>query len=163
MACRGVHFAITPSQAEQLLAAAGDHAVMALVEQIEETWDRDNLAESDKAWDAMHRCLTDGRLAYGNGPYPLNHCVLGPRQLYHADDYIVSLVSPEEVQAVARALEPISAEWFRDQYANVVPADYAPEYGPEDLEYTWSWFQRVRALYQQAAARGRAIIFTVDQ
>lgn len=105
MASRGVHFAIAAEQAEALLAADGNDALMKLIEAIEEAWDKDNLAESDKAWDAMHRCLTDGQLEYGNGSYPLNHCVLGPRQLHAGDDYIVSLVSPEEVRDVAKALE----------------------------------------------------------
>ena len=163
MACRGVHFAITVEQAEALSAAAGDEALMGLIEEIEEVWDTENLAESDKAWDAMHRCLTDGQLEYGNGPYPLSHCILGPRQLHERDDYIVSLVSPQEVADVAKALEKLSPGWFRDQYLNVVPRDYAAEYGPEDLEYTWSWFQGVRDLYRKAAGSGRAIIFTVDQ
>jgi len=163
MACLGVHFAITHEQANRLLAADGDEALMVLIEEIEKTWDADNLAESDKAWDAMHRCLTDGRLEYGNGPYPWSYCVLGPRQLHEGDGYIVSLVSPEEVKAVAESLESITAEWFRDRYARVVPKDYAPEYGSEDLEYTWSWFQNVRELYRKAAARGRAVIFTVEQ
>ena len=163
MACRGVHFAITAEQAEALLAADGDDALMSLIEAIEEAWDKDNLAQSDKAWDAMHRCLTDGQLEYGNGSYPLNHCVLGPRQLHDGDDYIVSLLSPEEVRDVAKALDPVTAEWFEERYSTVVPKDYAPEYGQDDLDYTWSNIQAVKALFQKAAGSGRAVIFTVDQ
>lgn len=56
MACRGVHFAITDEDQAALLDAEGDDAVRDIIEQIEETWDADNLAEVDKAWDAMHRC-----------------------------------------------------------------------------------------------------------
>ncbi|GMR23537.1 MAG: hypothetical protein BMS9Abin37_1977 [Acidobacteriota bacterium] len=55
----GVFFAITAEQAEALLAAADDKQLMEVVEDIEELWDKENLAECDKAWDAMHRCLTD--------------------------------------------------------------------------------------------------------
>jgi Domain of unknown function (DUF1877) len=117
----------------------------------------------DKAWDAMHRCLTDGRLEDGNGDYPLNHVVLGPRQLHKGPHNIVSFVSPEQVRDVAAALEPITPEWFRDRYRTIVPSDYAPGYGEEDLEYTWDWFDGVRALYASAATQGRAVIFTVDQ
>jgi hypothetical protein len=40
---------------------------MAQIEAIEEAWDLDHLAESDKAWDAIHRCLTDGQLDAGGG------------------------------------------------------------------------------------------------
>jgi len=163
MACRGVLFAITPGQANALLRANDDDSVMALIGAIEETWDEDNLAECDKAWDAMHRCLTDGRLEYGNGPDPLNHCILGPRQLHQGDSYIVSLVSAEKVREVAPALKDLTEEWFRQQYHTIVPKDYAPEYGEQDLDYTWDWFKGVRELYAKAAERGRAVIFTVDQ
>ena len=163
MACRGVFFAITPEQADALLAADRDHDVITQIESIEQAWDEDNLAECDKAWDAMHRCLTDGRLECGNGPEPLNHCVLGPRQLHKGDSYIVSLVSAEKVRELAAALEGISEGWFRQQYRTVVPKDYAPEYGEQDLDYTWDWFQGVRELYTKAAARGRPVVFSVDQ
>jgi hypothetical protein len=163
MACRGVHFAITAEQAQALMAAGGDDAIRELVEDIEEAWDEDNLAESDKAWDAMHRCLTGGELEFGNGAYPLSHCVLGPRQLLEGEDYIVSLILPNEVRDVAKALEGISRDWFRQQYSTCVPRGYAPEYGPEDEEYTWSSFEAVRSLFEKAAQRGRPIIFTVDQ
>lgn len=162
MATRGVHFAITDEQAALLLEADDDEAIMGVIEGIEETWDRDNLAESDKAWDAMHRCLT-GELEYGAGEYPLSLCVLGPRQLHEGEDYIVCLALPAEVRDVAKALEPISAEWFKEQYRTRVPKDYAPEYGVEDQEYTWSGFEQVRDLFQKAAQRGRAVVFTASQ
>lgn len=164
MACRGVFFAITREEGDALHGASGnDEALMTLVEDIEEAWDSNNLAECDKAWDAMHRVLTDGRLEYGNGPYPLNHCVLGPRQLHRGDSYIASLVAPEEVREVATALHTLTREWFEARYRTVVPKDYAPEYGEEDLEYTWESFQGVRELYAKAASEGKAILFTVDQ
>ena len=93
MACRGVHVAISPAQAEQLLAAGGDEALMGLVERIEKPGDTD-LAQSDMAWDAMHRCLTDGQLESRTGRirWPLRAWA---RQLAPGDSYIVSLVSPE--------------------------------------------------------------------
>ncbi len=164
MPCRGVFFAITPEQAAEFQKSAGDDDhLMELVEAIEKDWDEAHLAECDKAWDAMHRALTDGELQYGNGAYPLNHCVLSPRQLYRGDDYIVSLVTPEEVRDVAPALQELTKEWFDGRYRTVVPADYAREYGDDDREYTWSWFEAVRDLYSAAAREGRAVVFTVDQ
>jgi hypothetical protein len=65
----GVHFAITSEQERSLLAAddEGDRdAVAELLEEIEEFWDDDALkVDTDKAWDAIHRCLTDGTLDFG--------------------------------------------------------------------------------------------------
>lgn len=163
MACRGVFFAITLEKVEALLGAKDDEELKAVLEGIEDAWDEENVAECDKAWDAMHRALTDGRLEYGNGSYPLNHCVLGPRELYRGDDYIVFLVEADVVRDVAAALEAVTREWFETRYRTIVPKSYAPEYGEQDLEYTWEWLQGVRDLYRNAATRNRAVIFTVDQ
>ena len=156
-------FAITSEQAAALKQAADDDALIELVEEIEEAWDDDNLAECDKAWDAMHRLLTDGALEYGNGPEPLCHCVLSPRQLYAGDDYIVGLVAPDKVKEVAPALAAVTQLWFDERYRTVVPKDYALEYGDEDREYTWQYFQAVRDLYEKAANRGLFMLFTVSQ
>ena len=84
MAARGVHFAITSDQLARVLAASNDDDLMQVIEQIEEAWDKDNLAESDKAWDAIHRCLTDGSLLYESGEYPLNHVICGGRHCTRA-------------------------------------------------------------------------------
>jgi hypothetical protein len=159
----GVFFAIDAVQAETLANAGDDDELMDLVKAIEEAWDEENLAEVDKAWDAMHRALTDGQLRYGNGEYPLSHCVLGPRQLHRGDDSIVSLVRPDEVSDVAGALALVTEDWFRDRYRTIVPRDYAPEYGEDDLDYTWESLDAPRQLYAKAAAEGRAMLFTVSQ
>jgi len=163
MACRGVHFAVSSEVVDHLLSAKDDESLMAIIEEIEEVWDEDNLAESDKAWDAIHRLLTDGTLGFGNGEYPLNHCIFGPRQLHNGEDNIVSIVLPAEVRDVAKALNNLTRDQFVERYQTIVPNDYAPEYGDEDLEYSWANFDNIKKLYQSAAAAGQAVVFTVDQ
>ncbi|MEP7051379.1 MAG: DUF1877 family protein [Pseudomonadota bacterium] len=160
MASRGVHFAITSEQVAAFLTADGDEAVLALLAEIEQAWDEDNLAESDKAWDALHRCLTNGTLEYGGGDYPLSHCILGPRQLLEEDGNIVCLVQTDEVPDVANALRAISAEAFGQRYAELMPK--APDDGRAEQEDAWSHLQKLRVLFEKAAARRRAVVFTVD-
>jgi hypothetical protein len=160
---RGVLFAITDEVAERLANAPSDRELMQLVEAIEEEWDRDHLAETDKAWDAMHRALSDGTLDVEGGDYPLNRVILGGKHLYEGDDYVVALVPSDEVPDVAAALARISEDDFRERYRRLVPKDYAPEWGDDDLAYTWENFEAVAALYAAAARGGRAIVFTVDQ
>jgi len=101
MACRGVYFALTDEDAKRVLAVAGD-------------------AETDKAWDAMHRCLTDGRLSF-EADTPRAMCVLGGRQLHDGDDYIVSFVTPEQVRQVAAAIRDIDETWMRQRYLPFQP------------------------------------------
>jgi hypothetical protein len=163
MSCRGVLFAIPPATVKRLLAAESEDDVMEIIEEVEEEWEAGFTAETDKAWDAIHRALSDGTLDADGGEYPLNRAILGGKQLDAGDDYIVSLVPKKEVPDVAKALAAIDEKDFRDRYERIVPKDYAPEYGPEDLEYSWSNFKDVKDLYARAAKAGRAVIFTVDQ
>ena len=163
MAGRGVHFAITPAEMESLIAAQNDIELMKLIEAIETVWDQDNLAESDKAWNAIHRCLTDGSLLYDGGAYPLNHVICGGRALHKGDDYTIALVTPSQVQTVAAAIAPLSEAAMRERYFSLIdPNTYNGDHGEEDFEYTWEWFQGVNGLFQKAAASGRAVIFSVD-
>ena len=103
MTARGVLFALNNAQQDRLSSAEGDDEVMASISEIEECWDREWLFETDKGWDAIHRCLTDGRLEYDNGAPPLKLCILGGYQLHEGDDYIVSVTPDEQVAAVAAA------------------------------------------------------------
>lgn len=163
MACRGVFFALTDDEAARLLAAPSDETLVEIIqEEIEERWDEEWLQETDKAWDAMHRCLTDGSLSIASIS-PLHRCVLGGRQLYDGDDYIVSFLTPPEVEEVAAALRPIDRAWMRERYARIDPTDYDEPLSEEDFEYTWEWFQGVQAFYRKAATGRRAVIFSVDQ
>jgi hypothetical protein len=163
MSARGVHFAVTPKQARELLAAKSDRQLMGLIEQIEEAWEEPFVAESDNAWDAIHRCLTDGSLLFVSGEYPLNHCICGGRQLYRGDDYTVCFVAAREVKDVAAALAKVTKVWMRKRYAQIDPEDYDQvEMGDEDFDYTWAWFLGVRRFYKRAVEAGRAVIFTVE-
>jgi hypothetical protein len=163
MSARGVHFAVTPIRARALLAAKSDRKLMGLIEQIEEAWEEPFVVESDKARDAIHRCLTDGSLLYVSGEYPLNHCICGGRQLYRGRDYTVSFVSARQVEDVAGALARVTNGWLRKRYFALDPEEYNEvEIGEEDYGYTWENFLAVRRFYKTAARAGRAVIFTAD-
>jgi hypothetical protein len=163
MGSRGVHLALADEESRRLLAADGNEAVWAVLEEIEKRWDKAWLAESGNAWDAMHRSLSNGTLYYDEGEYPLNRAVLGGKHLYDGDDHVVAYVPPHEVKDVAAALAAITGDAFRKRYDAIDPDDYEGEHGQEDFDDAWSGFERVRDLYKKAAADGRAVVFTVDQ
>jgi uncharacterized protein DUF1877 len=164
MACRGVYFALTDEQTKRLLAAPSDEGRLEIIEEIEEDgWEEAYGQETDKAWDAIHRCLSEGSLAVTAGSYPLNRCVLGGRHLYEGENYIIALVQPHEVKDVASALAAIDQDWMRARYSALASTDYAMFVSEDDFDYTWGWFQELRAFYQKAANAGRTVIFTVDQ
>jgi hypothetical protein len=160
----GVHFALTASQLKKLLAAKGDDdAVLEVVGEIEEAWNSGWLAESDKAWNAMHRALSDGELTFEGGAKhaPLGLVVLGGESIVEDEDETVVLLEAEGVAAAARALKALTQKVFRERYFRLCPG-YAPEFGEEDFEYTWENLQCVRELFVKAARAKRAIIFTVS-
>lgn len=165
MACRGVHFAITDQDLEALRAAESDEAVIEVIqEEIEERWEKDQgfVCETDKAWDAIHRCLTDGHLGFDNGTDPLRLCILGGEQLYSGDDYIVSLVPHAKLRPLADALAKLTPEFIGERYSQL-PDDYDTEKSQEDCQYTWDWFSDLPAFFDRAEKAGRHVIFTVDQ
>jgi hypothetical protein len=163
MACRGVHFAIADEDAGKLLRAQDDASVMDVVESIETAWDKEWLHETDTAWEAIHRCVTDGKVGFDNGDYPWSLCILGGRQLHSGDDYIVSLKSPTQVADVAGSLRTFLRQNMRDRYFSISDPDYAPGISDEDFEYTWNWFEGLPEFFSRSAAAGRHVIFTVNQ
>ena len=96
MGCLGVHFALTNEQRDKLLSFDSDEARIDYVrEDIEEAWEDEFVQETDKAWDAIHRCLTEHRpnverLDPDAGTYPLNMCILGGKKLFEDENsYII--------------------------------------------------------------------------
>lgn len=157
----GVHFAITADQERLLLSAddRGEAEVGEILEDIEETWNEDGLSvSSDKAWDAIHRCLGDGSLDPDGGEYPLSHAVLGGRHLH--DQYYVVHVTAAEVRDVAEALHLVEKTWLRHRFDDIDDADYRGSQDDRDFEYTWENFLDIRKFYERAAKAGRAVIFT---
>lgn len=149
---------------ERLLSTNDDGDLIEIIqEEIEEEWEDGFVMETDKAWDAIHRCLTDGKLGYENGSFPLNACIMGGEQLHEGDDYIISLVRPEKVSEVANALMSITESEMKTKYLAFDPDDYDGEMGDEDFKYTWDWFKDLPSLFKNAAKESRAVLFTVDQ
>ncbi len=167
MSCLGVHFALNESEVKTIISMDDEQDRLEFVtEVIEEQYledDKKFAAESDKAWDAMHRVLADGELTWDGGNYPLNHVVLAGDLLYTDDDYIMSLKSPDQVKDINKALIEISESEFRKKYFSINPESYGMELTDEDFEYTWDWFQNVRQLYNRAAENNRYVLFTADQ
>lgn len=154
---RGVLFALTSAQEAALMATRNDHEVRAFVD-VESAWDEPWLCETDKAWDAMHRCLGDGTLGCARRASALDMAVLGGGHHYEGAEYVVAHVRAHEVARVSAALETVTEAWMRDRYDRIDPSDYQGELDDEDFAYTWYWFQETRNFYRRAAAADRAVI-----
>lgn len=166
MGCLGVHFSLDADQVAAITAIDEDERVEFVQEEIEEilwTADRTRGQETDKAWDAIHRSLTDGETELGNGEYPLNRVILGGEMLYSGEDYILSLKSPREVRDIAVALRAVTKESLRAGYDRIDPTDYGFPLSEDDFEYSWHWFEGLVDFYQRASNDRRFVLFTADQ
>jgi hypothetical protein len=160
MGCRGVHYALTEAEAWRFKTAETKAALIDALEEIERRRDRKWLEETDKAWDAIHRCLTNGMLEFGDTP--LHRVIFGDKNLLTAPaNGHISLVNPDEVREVADAIRWIDEEWMRDRYFALDPRQYDGDISELDFEYTWGWFVRLRAFFEKAAAAERWVSFTV--
>src|SRR5262245_45194068 len=140
MGCRGVHFSIDERTATALKAIGDEQErLQFILEQIEVGYfknHREWLAETDKAWDWIHRVLTDGKLDWNNGTYPLDHVVMGGESLYSESDYMISLKTPKQVADAANELRKITEAGFREKFFQLDEFDIEHSY-EEDFEYTW--------------------------
>ncbi|MEO0461330.1 MAG: YfbM family protein [Myxococcota bacterium] len=165
MAYRGVHFALSDDDVSRLLAIASSEELEEFItEEIEETYfeeSREWVYETDHAWDAIHRCLGDGTLLYGTGPFPLSYAVLGGAALDAGEDYTACLTTPEQVAEVAEALRRTDASWFRSRFDSLSRTN--TEFSAKgDFDYVWSNLDGLREFLARAAKAKRHVLFTVD-
>ena len=101
MGCLGVYFSLSEDEVQDLQRIPECERPDYIHEELEEVYfahHPERMAESDKAWDAMHRALADGQLSRDGGAYPLNHVVIGGESLYSESDFIMMLKTPAQVR-----------------------------------------------------------------
>jgi hypothetical protein len=164
MAGLGVHFALSLDQERRLLAASRDEdAVKEISDEIEEAWDEPHLVDTDKAWDRIHRCLSDGTLDPDGGSYPLSYAVLGGQQLHSAGGYVICYLDCDEVRDIAEALGQLDEASLRERFFALEPDDDDDgPYDEDDFQYVWENFQDLQRFYKHAGKEYRAVIFTGD-
>ena len=167
MSFLGVHFAIEEPEVQKLKSLRNDRERLTYVQdELEEHYlgsDREHAAETDKAWDAIHRALTDGNLTHHDSKYPYGHVILGGESLYSEDDYIMSLKTPAQVHEVLGVLQSITQEQFRLLYFSIPQENYGRPLTEEDFEYSWSYLKNLLPFWKLASAEGRYVLFTADQ
>jgi hypothetical protein len=174
MVALGVHFAI-PAETAARLSRDRSHTnadVIAFLEDLDRQFNA-LLAEgclemTDKAWDGIHRSLTDGKLELGSTPAHL--CILGATERFWVRredgqlDWIVNLLEPSEVRRVADAIRGIDRAEMRRGYDRIDPESfYWFCMSEDDFEYTWSSFMHLQAFFQRAADAGRWVVFRASQ
>ncbi len=165
MVARGVHFALTDSDGQRLLACPEAEIVALITDDIEERYFgglNEWLCQTDKAWDAIHRAFNSSELDY-EYKSPLHGVILGGKPLYSGDDYIISYKDKQCVQEIAAALAEVDEPGFRDLYFKIDQKKYDHPLSEVDCAYSWEWLSGLKEFYERAAKAGRPVIFTTDQ
>jgi len=153
---RGYLYALRPEEARLAEVCVGAAEIRVLLE----VWRRAGarVSELDVAWLAIHRSL-----AHGDAGGLLSRAVLGGRLVTDDQEILATLVHAAEVDAVARALETLSEDDFRDRCSASQGAELDGESEELDLLYAWGWFQRLRGHYRDAARAGCAVLFAAQK
>ena len=164
MVGRGYHIALTREAAKQLFAQQDDDNLRSFLDELKTS---PEMKKSDRVletpgpiWDALHRCLTEGELDIAAGEFPLNHAVLGGRQLHKGDDYAAVLVRRDMCAFIAEALGEVQEVELRKKFMALNPQSYQALRTEKEFTQLWLALQNLKVFYDAAAENLDAIVFT---
>ena len=124
--------------------------------------DSGRVLELGTLWDPLHRCLTDGELDPAGGEAPLNHAILGGKQLHRGNDYIAAMVRPDMTTFVAEALAEVKEDELRKKFFGLNPESYGRPINEKHFMEVWIALRNARILYEAAAENLEAVVFAGD-
>ena len=162
MVGRGFHIALSREHAKRLFGQKDDENLRAFLDELiasPEMKKSGRLFDSGAIWDPMHRCLTEGELDPAGGEFPLNHAVLGGKQLHHGNDYVASLIRPDMTTFIAEALGDVKEEDFRKAFFGL-PESYKQPRDEKSFMAVWLALQNLKEFYDAASESLEAVVFT---
>jgi hypothetical protein len=160
---RGYHIALGREHAKRLFSLKEDQAVLGFLEELKaspEMKKSGRLLDSGVAWDALHRCLTEGELDPAAGEFPLNHAILGGKQLHQGTDYAAVLIRPDMTRFIADALTEIDETEFRQKFFGLNRDSYKHPIGEKQFTQLWIALQDLQVFFEAAADNMEAVVFT---
>jgi hypothetical protein len=158
----GYHFALSRDNAKRVFAATDDAALLALAEEFrnsKEMQKNGQVVDTKQWWDPIHRSLTDGTLDPEGGEMPLNHVVLGGKQLAKGTDYFMNLVRPDLTPFVAEALHDMKEPDFRQKYFALGASNYGVPLTEKEYALIWHKVQELRTFFEYCAEERFAVLF----
>jgi hypothetical protein len=159
----GFHIALSREHAKRLFAIKDDPSLAQFLEELRslpEMRRSGRLLDSGTAWDAIHRCLTEGELDPAAGEFPLNHAVLGGKQLHRGPDSTAVLVRPDMTRFIADALEELNEDDVRKEFFALDPKSYREPIDEKHFMQIWIKLQDLKVFFQAAAENLEAVVFT---
>ena len=119
----------------------------------------------EKSWHGIHYLLTG---VAGGGRPPLSWAVLGDREIPEPERLMghgpAHVLTAQQVSSVSKAVAKLNKEKFLrkfDSKAMKAARVYGVS-GAEDREYLWTYFQKLKAFYSQAAQQNNGVLSYLD-
>jgi hypothetical protein len=160
---RGYHIALGREHAKRLFGIKDDQEILKFLEELKaspEMKKSGRLLDSGTAWDALHRCLTEGELDPAGGDFPLNHAVLGGKRLYQGSDYVAVLIRPDMTRFISDALDEVDEADFRKKFFALNRDSYKQPLGEKEFTQHWIMLQDLQVFFEAAADNLEAVVFT---
>jgi hypothetical protein len=160
---RGYYLALARDHAKRLFGLKDDKAILDFLEELKaskEMKKSGRLLDVGPAWDPIHRCLTEGELDPAAGDFPLNHAVLGGKQLHQGSDHVAVLIRPDMTRFVADALDELDEDDFRKKFLALNPASYREPISEKAFTAVWIAVQDLQVFFAAAAENMEAVVFT---
>ena len=163
MVGKGYHIALTREHAKRVFNQLDDAALRAFLQELitsPEMNKSGRVLDIGTCWNAIHRCVTDGDLDPGGGEFPLNHLILGGKELHKGDDYAATLIRPDITTFVAEALNEMREPEFREKFFALDPESYGMPINEKAFLEVWLAITNLRVFFDAAAENLEAVIFT---
>ena len=163
MVGRGYHIALAREHAKQLFAIKDDEALRKFLDDLKGRTDMKKsgrVLDTGTTWDAMHRCLTEGELDPAAGEFPLNHAVLGGKQLYKGTDSTAVLIRPDMTRFIADALSELDQDEMRPKFMALAGGTYDQPVDEKHFMQMWRLLQDLQVFFDAAAENLEAVVFT---
>ena len=160
---RGYHIALGREHAKRLFSLKEDQAILSFLEELKaspEIKKSGRLLDCGTAWDPIHRCLTEGELDPTGGDFPLNHAILGGKQLHKGAEQTAVLVRPDMTRFIADALEELTEDDIRRKFFALNPQSYQQPIDEKHFMQTWIALQTLKDFYLAATENLEAVVFT---
>jgi hypothetical protein len=159
----GCHIALAREHAKTLFGLKDDGAIHKFLDELQKRPDMrksGRILDTGTNWDPIHRCLTDGELDSTGGDFPLNHAVLGGKQLLKATDRTAVLVRPDMTRFIADALADLEEEAVRKKFFSLKPEPPSRQIDEKHFMEMWLMLQNIRVFFEAAADNLEAVVFT---
>lgn len=163
MVGRGSHIALAREHAKTLFGLKDDASIRKFLDELKARADikkSGRLLDTETLWDPIHRCLTEGELDPAAGDFPLNHAVLGGKQLLKGSDYTAVLVRPDMTRFIADGLSELEEDEVRKKFFALRNGSYKQPIDEKHFMEMWLMIQDLKVFFDAAAENIEAVVFT---